>query len=251
MVSKLLIADSETCPDLLWATGFHVPDPVIYFEKGKKNYLAVSDLEYSRARKESNVDVVIPLSRYSGGKGGFIGLLAVVLRKEKIGSVAVPSYTPAQIVDGLRKQRFKVQVLPDPFFPGRVFKTAVEKKNIVASLKATEGGIAQARKVLEKSRIRNGFIVYKGKKLTSEFLKQVINGYLFERGYLGRQTIVAGGAQGADPHCRGTGLLKAHQPIVIDVFPRSETTGYHGDISRTFVKGKATDKVRKMHQAVR
>ena len=46
-------------------------------------------------------------------------------------------------------------------------------------------------------------------------------------------------------------MLYSNTPIVIDIFPRSLTTGYWGDLTRTVVKGKATEIVKKAFIAVR
>src|SRR5690606_26334873 len=71
-----------------------------------------------------------------------------------------------------------------------------------------------------------------------------------QAGGLASRTIVAGGEQGCDPHESGTGPLKANVPIILDVFPRSRKTGYFGDITRTVVKGRASEPVRKMYDTV-
>src|SRR4029079_9581945 len=63
-------------------------------------------------------------------------------------------------------------------------------------------------------------------------------------------TIVAGGDQGCNPHEEGYGPLKANLPIIIDVFPRSQKTGYFGDITRTVVKGKASEAVRRLYHTI-
>jgi len=86
--------------------------------------------------------------------------------------------------------------------------------------------------------------------LTSERVRIEIRKLLLEKGYDAPSTIVAGGDQGADPHSRGTGPLRAHETIIIDIFPRSSTTWYWGDMSRTFVKGRASAAVRKLHRDV-
>ncbi len=44
--------------------------------------------------------------------------------------------------------------------------------------------------------------------------------------------------------------MRAHQPIIIDIFPRLTRSGYWGDMTRTFVKGRASAQVRAMHRAV-
>src|SRR5207249_11659651 len=73
---------------------------------------------------------------------------------------------------------------------------------------------------------------------------------IIHAGGLANHTIVAGGQQGCDPHESGHGPLRANQPIVIDVFPRSQKTGYFGDITRTVVKGRASEAVRKLYHTV-
>jgi Xaa-Pro aminopeptidase len=45
-------------------------------------------------------------------------------------------------------------------------------------------------------------------------------------------------------------VLRAREPIVIDVFPRSQKTGYFGDITRTVVKGRADEAIRKLYDTV-
>ena len=58
---------------------------------------------------------------------------------------------------------------------------------------------------------------------------------------MAHNTIVAGGKQGCDPHEGGHGPLKSNELIIVDVFPRVQKTGYHGDMTRTFLKGRAND----------
>jgi Xaa-Pro aminopeptidase len=51
-------------------------------------------------------------------------------------------------------------------------------------------------------------------------------------------TICAPGDQAVDPHEEGHGPIRAHAPVVMDIFPRSERTGYFGDLTRTVVRGR-------------
>ena len=62
--------------------------------------------------------------------------------------------------------------------------------------------------------------------------------------------IVAGGTQSAEPHEAGTGMLKEHCPIVIDIYPRSTKTGYFADMSRTVCIGTPPAELRKMYDTV-
>jgi Xaa-Pro aminopeptidase len=69
-------------------------------------------------------------------------------------------------------------------------------------------------------------------------------------GALARDTIVSGGQQACDPHERGHGPLRAHQAIILDIFPRHSSTGYFGDITRTVVKGRASEALRHLRATV-
>lgn len=256
--ARLIIASSENCSDLYWATRFYVPDPIIYLEFRGKKFLVASDLEYSRARKEAKVDQVLSYSdgvaklRKAGKKEFQEGdVLDFLLRERRIRTLEVPSYFPIGQAELLRKKGFRVVPLPDPFFPERAIKTAEEKKAIVETIRATEAGINAAIEVLKWARIQKGKLYSNGSLLTSEALRRIIEMRMMERGARGEQTIVACGRQAADPHCHGYGPLLPHQSIVLDVFPKSAKTGYFGDVTRTVVKGHASEHLKKMYAAVR
>jgi Xaa-Pro aminopeptidase len=64
-------------------------------------------------------------------------------------------------------------------------------------------------------------------------------------------TIAAGGDQACDPHQRGAGPLRPNELVIVDVFPRMSATGYFGDMTRTFLRGRASDRQRELVAAVR
>jgi Xaa-Pro aminopeptidase len=110
-----------------------------------------------------------------------------------------------------------------------------------------EEGMRAAMDALHACRIRrDGFLYRRGRKVTAEHLQGVVNATMAGLGGMATHTIVACGNQGCDPHEAGHGPLRAHQPIIIDIFPRDMSTGYHGDITRTVVRGRASDAVRKL-----
>ena len=74
---------------------------------------------------------------------------------------------------------------------------------------------------------------------------------MMEQECVAQHTIIAPGVQAVDPHNEGSGPLRANEPIVIDVFPQHAKSRYFADITRTVVKGKASDKVQKMFNAVK
>src|SRR5208282_3691046 len=111
--------------------------------------------------------------------------------------------------------------------------------------------MAEGMEVLRRSKIaRNRNLIYHGLPLTSEKLRAVIDCAILQACGLAANTIVAGGKQACDPHERGHGRLRANEPIIIDIFPRSQKTGYFGDITRTVVRGRAGEAVKKLYDTV-
>ena len=94
-----------------------------------------------------------------------------------------------------------------------------------------------AEKMISGADIRNGFLYKDVEILTSEMVKSEIELALVKRGCDVRDTIVASGGQGADPHHSGEGPLVANVPIIVDIFPQDKVSGYHADMTRTWVKG--------------
>jgi len=254
----LLYAPSEIDSNVLYATRFFCPDPFIFIRtaRGKRIYV-MSDLEIDRARATTNAHRVLSLARYAESAESRTGkpphvadVITEVFRDLKIRGVTVPENFSAGITDRLRDNGISVRVAPDPFFEERTYKTPDEVKAISQTMRATEAGMQAAVDTLRKSSIRNGWVMYGKKRLTAEILREIVNGTIFDRGCIPSHTIVAPGKHGCDPHNVGSGPIRANQTIIIDIFPRSEKTGYFGDMTRTFVKGKAPDAVKKMFQAV-
>ena len=125
------------------------------------------------------------------------------------------------------------------FFSKRELKSAEEVRAIRAGNAASAAGLRLVGQVLRDSSIEGNRIRYRGKTLTSESLRSMIEQVCLARGGLAMHTIVAGGRQACDPHESGHGPLRPNELIIVDIFPRMSKTGYHGDMTRTFLKGKS------------
>ncbi|MFH0799534.1 MAG: M24 family metallopeptidase [Pseudomonadota bacterium] len=258
MVTARLIYDNpEKNADIYYATGFRAPDAFIFFEKTGKKYMVMSDLEIDRARRESKVDRVLSINPYAAraaGKKkapGQADIVGEILADHGIDRLVVPGETPFTLVDALRIKGFRVEAGPTPFYPDRFVKGAEERRHILASQRVVFAAMGLARDVLASSRIRGSRIVYKGRTLTSGSLRTMINVFLLERGFVGSDTIVACGRHSIDPHDVGAGPLMPHKSIIVDIFPRSVKTGYFGDATRTFCKGRAPDALKRMYATVK
>ena len=253
-----MFADSEHDANMLYAVEMFVPDPFIYLRLNGKCHVVMSDLEVDRAKQEARHCRVISLSRCrktlqeDGIKKPSMGhVIRYLLKQRRVKRVTVPYNFPTGLARELSKLKIKVKVKQAGFFPEREIKTAEEVKKISAALMMAEVGLAEGIQALKNAKIgRNGRLIYHSVPLTSEKLRGIIDTAIVQAGGLAAHTIVAGGRQGCDPHERGQGVLKAHEPIIIDVFPRSQKTGYFGDITRTVVKGRAKEGLRKVYHTI-
>jgi Xaa-Pro aminopeptidase len=254
----LLIADSDHDADMLYAVGMFVPDPFIYLRLRGRCHVVMNDFEIDRARREAAHCRVISYSRCAARlrrdgvkKATFAQVVRLILRDQRLKKIHVPSNFPLGLAQQIRDLKIKVKVRKGPFFPERAVKSATEVKKISGALIMAEVGLAEGIHALKNSKIaRNKRLIYHNIPLTAEKLRAIIDTAILQAGGLARHTIVAGGRQGCDPHERGHGLLRANEPIVIDVFPRSQKTGYFGDITRTVVRGRASEPVRKLFHTV-
>jgi Xaa-Pro aminopeptidase len=253
----LMVADSEHDANMLYAVRMFVPDPFIYLRIAGKCHIVMSDLEIDRARQQAAHCSAISLTqcrkqlKKERRKPSFAQIIRLILQRRRIRRVVVPYNFPAGLMEDLRRLQMRVRVRPGSYFPQREHKTAEEVKKISGALTMAEVGLAEGIQALKSAKIdRKGRLIYHGNPLTSEKLRGVIDTAIVQAGGLAANTIVAGGRQGCDPHERGYGLLKANEPIIIDVFPRSQKTGYFGDITRTVVKGRASEALRKMYYTV-
>ena len=255
-----MVADSERDADMLHATGLFVPDPFIYLlTRGRRPLIVLSDLEIDRARAQAPHCRAVPLSRFQQqlrARGvqhpGLAHVIRLILRTQGIRRVTVPGHFSLGLATDLEKLGLHVRARAGNFFPEREIKSAAEVKKISAALTMAEVGMAKAMQALRAAKIgRDRKLVYHHLPLTSEKLRAVIDCAILQAGGLAANTIVAGGRQGCDPHERGFGPLRAHEPIIIDIFPRSQKTGYFGDITRTVVRGRASEAVRRLYDTVR
>jgi Xaa-Pro aminopeptidase len=254
----LMVADSEHDADMLYAVGLFAPDPFIYLNGAGKPLVVISDIEYARARRMLRHARVLPMTRYStkvrgGGKPGTLmaRMVREILREKRVRRVTVPDSFPHGLARQLRDLKVKVRARPGLFFPQRAVKTKDELKKLSAALIMAEVGMSEALQVIRRSKVgRGGKLIHGGVPLTSEKVQAIINIAVIQAGGLASHTIVAGGRQGCDPHEVGHGPLKANEPIIIDIFPRSQRTGYFGDLTRTVVKGRASEAARQLYHTV-
>ena len=256
--ATLIIAASEQDANLYYATRFWAPDPFIFLQIGTRTLLVMSDLELDRAKAQAKVDEVLSMSklqaqakRQGTAQPGAMEVVDLILKENQVKTVRVPSVFPVALADRLRAKGYTLEIGQEPFFPQRMVKSPEEVAAIRETIRLTEEALKTAITLIEQSEIRGEDLWLRGQPLTSELIRKVMHVTLMGSDCLAQETIIAGGRQACDPHCIGSGPLKANWPIVLDVFPVSLKSRYFADISRTVLKGKVSPKVKKMYAAVR
>lgn len=256
----LLLGASTTNQNLYYATRFLAGDPILYLESGSTSTLVVPALELGRARKEGKIKDVrsfnelgyVELYRRYGEAHVALAEVAVrLLHAHDAHHVRVEPTLPVRVADTLRAAWLELTVDPDLIVGQRRQKSPEEVAAIEEAQRATEAALERAMALLEASEERAGALHLDGVPLTSERVRFEIEAHLLEHNLVAEvDPTVAGGPTAADPHARGRGPLRWGEPIVLDIFPRSRSSRYFADITRTVVRGTPPPELRRMYEVV-
>lgn len=239
----LLYADTQKSADMLYFSGVSIHDPFFAFTLNGKKCAMLTPLEIGRARRASKLDEIFDEFkcgehlRCAKFEGKYIA--AALFKKCGIRKFLVDRNFPAAMLDFLRAQNFDIKVSEmSSIFPERSRKRVSELKEIEFANSIASAGFAIVEDFLKKSRVSSGILEWKGKPLTSEILIGEVEREAIRLGADAINTIAASGDQACDPHETGRGAISANSLIVVDIFPRLRRSGYFGDMTRTFLKGK-------------
>jgi Xaa-Pro aminopeptidase len=241
-----------------YLSGFDAPDPFLTLFTPSETAILTSTLEAARAREDSRADHVRRYGDYDfrekraehGTDEARAMVVAEFLVEFEVESVAADRRFPLYTADSIRDRGHSVTPdLEDVLEDIRATKTETEIEHVRDAQLANEAAMAAAETMLADAEVgAEGTLQLEGDPLTSERIKTAIERTLLDRGYAMDQTIVASGADGAVPHERGSGPIAVDEPVIVDIFPRSKTTNYHADMTRTFLKGEPDQRIRAFYE---
>jgi Xaa-Pro aminopeptidase len=256
----LLFADTVTSADQLYFSKVDVHDPFIAFAVGNKRITAQNALEFGRVKRAKTFDLVLPLEewraraskRWPRRRVGMAEIITELARAHHVSAFRIADDFPAALYVSLRKLGLLLEFSKGPLFPEREIKSAAEAAAIREGNRLCSIGFGVAESILQRSHPKGRTLYHASAPLTSERLRFAIeSAVMAEGGQAGGTTIVAGGDQACDPHHRGSGPLRPNELIIIDIFPRVVKSGYYGDMTRTYLRGTASEPQRKLVDAVR
>ncbi len=220
--------------------------------------LIVRDIEVDRAKRSARTDHVRCPGDFTP-KGGLSGdretataqAVAECVRQSGATEVTVDRSTPAIYWHCLAAAGLTVSCDPAAGVDDRRAKDTAEIAALRQCQADTEAAVRFACELVSGASTNpEGVLLRDGKPLTSERLREALDVFLLRRGYDNPPSIVACGPQGSDCHERGSGELRTCEPVIIDVFPHSKKSLYHGDCTRTVVHGAVNGDLQRMHAAV-
>ena len=262
----LLYSESFKDANMYYLTEFLAPDPFILLKGlNGSQMIVVNAMEFPRAKKESIVKDVRSYTDYNyleivkteaDPQLGVMKFLASVARKE-LGAgtiICVPHSFPAMATDVLRKEGLTVKPMFNVIEKARETKEPDEINEIRAVQAVAKEVTTEIIDVIANCKVGSGDkLIHEGENLTVDKVKSLMGHAFLDHGLaIEGDLIVACGPRSADPHYFGDPLdeLKANQPIIMDIYPRSMRKRYWTDMTRTVVKGKASNEVKKMFEAV-
>jgi Xaa-Pro aminopeptidase len=149
---------------------------------------------------------------------------------------------------------YAVKVVPNLLKDARATKSSDEIKAIKRAGDATIESVSQVIQMISEAKIGpNKNLLHHGQPLTVNDIKFALERAQLERNAESAEdTIVAVGRKAFDWHYLGAprDVLKAGEPVIIDVYPRLKLDRYVADVTRTVVKGSLSEKAQLMYDCV-
>jgi Xaa-Pro aminopeptidase len=245
-----VIYASSRDADMRYLTHFATSDPFVFFKKpGNPGVIIVSQMELGRASREASAAV---MTRAQAGLPDILKIekdpykaTAKMIAGQVGKKILVPPNFPIALANAL-SELCTILVDKGTVQSMRATKNKDEILLMKTVQKATETAMGGAVSLIKSATIKKGILHVGKKPLTAEQVKYSMHNLLLQHGCVAVDTIVSCGKDTAIPHMTGSGPLKSDEPIIIDLFPVEEKSGYYADMTRTVVKGEPSPEIREM-----
>ncbi|MEM8911888.1 MAG: M24 family metallopeptidase [Planctomycetota bacterium] len=220
----------------------------------------VRDLEMDRVRGVADVDVVHCPADFENHARSFssdretavMQSLAACLLDHDIKVVRADRSLPLIAIVQLIEAGVDVVYDEELGVTDRRVKSDDEQDRLRHAQRVTEEVMKQVCEYIASATANaDGVLHHDGQAISSESVRSIAAVEFLARGFsMTHGAIIAGPPHAGDCHHAGTGSLHTGVPIIVDLFPRDDTSRYHGDCTRTVVHGDVPDVIAEMHAAV-
>ena len=258
-IARIMAGIPDLNASLFRRIGVPLGDPAAWIELDSRRIALVRDLEMDRVLQIGHADEVTcpgehppPAGLSPDRETATAESVAQFLRAAKVEKIYADRSLPYIFVWHLEQAEIEVLYDENLGVLDRRTKTSQEIEYLAAAQRTTEEVMRMICETIARASVAaDGTLQHDGETLTSERVRSMAAFEFIQRNFsMSHGAIVATTPQVADCHHSGAGPLYTQRPIVIDLFPRDESTRYWGDCSRTVVHGQASDTVKAMHSAV-
>ncbi len=250
MRALLLFGDTDRSAAMRHEIPLGIGDPFLFAEVDARPYVLNTSLEAKRIKRALPEAELLDyfdlgyrelvdrgMSMADAGRE----VEARVVQQLGIDEAIVPGDFPVALADRLRADGVTLTVDDAAVELRRRAKAPAELEGIRAAQRAAEAAMTAARELLGRAEAdTDGALQLDGKPLLAEEVRATLRAVCEEHDTrLPPDVIVSSVWQGTG-HEPGSGPLPAGLPIVIDIWPRDETSSCWADMARTFVVGEPT-----------
>lgn len=259
MTTFLLVADAQTNAEMRHEVGEPIMDDLIFIEHEGKRIVIGSVLEEATfAHREDVVDEfwnvhslgAEELLKDDSFPEGFLMAELAVRALNRVGTrtAVVPSSFRLLEADYLRAKGIDLWVDQDAWALRRRRKAPWELEGAERAQRAADTAMLSAARMLRDAEPMNGGLLrFEGEVLTAEWIREAMSAELLTQGAESEEIIVHSGDACLNGHEIGSGPILPDQSVIIDCFPRDRRTGVFSDMTRTFVPGRASGELEKLH----
>lgn len=251
-----LIDAGSDVADQRYLAGYDAADPFISLYADGSINLLFWGTDYFTAREESHADRVYRPADY--GYQGYGSLeeqqrvLGRFVRDHDVRSVAVPERFP--LGSAAAVENASIDVIRDTeglIADLRTRKLDAEIDAIRDSIHAAEAGFMRVETLLAEAEVVDGQLEHGGELLTADRLRRELKWTMLTNGCDLPVSVVAAGSDTADPHGQSHGPIGIDEPVLIDLGPVAQETGYFADLTRSFVRGEPPPQLAEWYDLVR
>jgi Xaa-Pro aminopeptidase len=259
MTTFLLYDDALRSHELRHEIGEPIGDPIAFIEHEGRRIVVGGMLEQPIFEKRTDVVDDFWLDSDLGRDDlvkdksfpeHLIGpeIVARALEKLGVSEVTVPPTLQVAVADHLRSRNVGLSVDLDSWADRRRRKTPRELEGLERAQRAVETAMLTAAHMLrEAERGRDGRLHFDGDILTAEWIREAMTAELLSQGAESEEILVQSGDACLSGHELGSGPILVDQSCIIDCFPRDRQTGVYTDMTRTFVPGRASEELVRLH----
>lgn len=250
MPGMLLFGDTVRSAALRHEIPLAIIDPVLFAELNGQRFVLTSQLEKDRVIQAIPDAEVLDWFEFgyrdlvqSGMSFGEADREAVVRAVHRIGidEAIVPGDFPFGLAERLQSAGITLVVDDDAVERRRRAKSSLELEGVRAAQRAAEAGMGAAYEMFSRAQpTDHGQLKLGGELLLAETVRGAVRVACAEQGAPCPPEVIVASVWRGGGHEPGTGPLPSGLPIVVDIWPRQETSACWADMTRTFLAGEPT-----------